>query len=240
MLVGMILAAGFGTRLQPLTENLPKALVEFCGKPMISHVIEKMKNFGIERIVVNVHHHREKLIDYLTKHNFGVDILISDEKDDHLLTGGGIKNAINLFGSAENIIVHNTDIISAIDYSTLLDFHRKKNSDFTLAIRKKNDDRVLLFDSQMNLIGWKNKISGEVKIRSNIEKSEEYGFTGVYVISKNAFDFFPSNKKFDIIDFLLRTENSISVKGFVDKGKYWFDLGSLQKISEAEKYFGCK
>ncbi len=241
MLTGMILAAGFGTRLQPHTNNLPKALVPFCGKPMIYRVIEKMKNAGIEKIVVNVHHKREKLIDYLSRNDFGVQITISDEKDEHLLTGGGIKNAVPLFGKAQDVLIHNTDIISSISYKDLLDFHIRNANDISLAIRKKNDSRVLLFDKEKNLAGWLNKNTGEKKIRKETETYVEFGFTGIYIISRKVFDFFPKEKKFDIIDFLLNPDlaDKLSIKGYEDTSEYWFDLGSEKKIKEAEKFFRC-
>jgi len=239
MLTGMILAAGFGTRLQPFTDELPKALVPFCGKPMIEHVIEKMRNFGIERIVVNVHHKREKLIDYLRRNDFGAEIIISDEKENHLLTGGGIKNAIRFFGESENVIIHNTDIISSVDYGELLDFHTSHQAGITLAVRKKDDARVLLFDAEKNLVGWKNKSENKIRFRRNTEIYDEYGFTGVYVIAKEVFDFFPDKEKFDIIDFLLDESKDFEILGFEDKSEFWFDLGSAEKIREAEKYFGC-
>jgi MurNAc alpha-1-phosphate uridylyltransferase len=239
MITGMILAAGFGTRLQPYTDKLPKALVPFCGKPMIAHVIDKMKDFGIERIVVNVHHKRELLIEYLTKNNFGVEIIISDEKEEHLLTGGGIKNAIKYFGKRDFILIHNTDIISSIDYNELINFHREKNAGITLAIRKKNDSRVLLFDDNKQLIGWENKVERITRFRQKTTSFEEFGFTGIYVISKHLFEYFPKEKKFDIIDFLLTPNNEFQILGYVDNSPYWFDLGSVEKINEAEKYFGC-
>ncbi len=235
----MILAAGFGTRLAPYTETLPKALVPFCGEPMIKGVIEKMKNFGIKKIVVNVHHHREKLIEYLTGNDFGAEIIISDEKDEHLLTGGGIKNAISLFGESENVLIHNADIVSSIDYGALLEYHRLRGAFVTLAVRKKNDERVLLFDENDNLAGWKNKTSGETKFRMPVKNTVEFGFTGVYAISRKAFEFFPQENKFDIIDFFLNPDFDFPVIGYRDASEYWFDLGSTEKIKEAEKYFGC-
>ncbi len=240
MVAGMILAAGFGTRLLPLTENLPKALVPFCGKPMINHAIEKMRSFGVEKIVVNVHHHRKKMIDYLQKLNEnGARIIISDEKEEHLLTGGGIKNARKFFGDATDIIVHNADVVSAIDYGKLTEFHKGKNSLVTLAIRKKNDERVLLFDDELNLTGWKNKTQNISRYRKKSLTHNEYGFTGVYVLSDKVFDFFPQEDKFEIMDFFLNPEFDFPIKGFLDESDYWFDLGSVEKIKKAERFFGC-
>ncbi len=233
----MILAAGLGTRLQPITEKLPKALVPFQGKPMIYHVIEKMKSFGIKRIVVNTHHHREKIIEYFFNNDFGIEIIISDEKEEHLLTGGGIKRAAEYFGDYEHVLVHNADIFSSLDYSDLIESHLLNKSEVTLSVRNKNDDRVFCFDSDMRLTGWKNKITGEKKISLFRDNSLEYGFTGIYSLSKKAISELPQERKFSIVDFLLEYTKSEHVIGFVDKSEYWFDLGSVEKIKNAESYF---
>ena len=235
----MILAAGFGVRLQPHTNSLPKALVPFCGKPMINFVIEKMRSYEIEKIVVNTHHYREKLIEYLTENDFGVEILISDEKENHLLTGGGIKNAVKLFGDAKNVLIHNTDIISDLDYGKLVNFHISSKSNATLAIRKKDDERVLVFDDNFELTGWKNKTTNETIERIEAKTANEFGFTGIYILSKEIFNYFPEEDKFDIVKFFLSAPSVLKIKGYVDDGKYWFDLGSEKKIKEAEEYFGC-
>ncbi len=236
-LTGMILAAGFGTRLQPLTNRLPKALIPFMGKPMIDYAIYKMKDFGIERIVVNVHHHREKMIEYLTDNDFGAEILISDEKDEHLLTGGGIKKAGKYFSGADYILVHNADIISSVNFNELVGFHVEKHADVTLSVRSKDDSRVFCFDDKMELTGWKNKATGEIRKSKENSSPKEFGFNGVYVISSKLLKEFPKENKFSIVDFLLDYTKTKSVLGFVDKTPYWFDLGSVEKIEKAESYF---
>ena len=234
---GMILAAGFGTRLQPLTDRLPKALIPFMGKPMIDYVINKMKDFGIERIVVNVHHHRKKMIEYLTDKDFGVEILISDEKEEHLLTGGGIKNAARYFQNCDNILVHNADIISSVDYAEFLAFHEDSQARITLAVRSKDDPRVFCFNERMELTGWMNKKTGEVRKSKVNDSSKEYGFNGIYLLSSHAIKEFPEKNKFSVVDFFLEYTKTNPVLGFVDDSRYWFDLGSVEKIKKAENYF---
>ncbi len=236
MKTAMILAAGLGTRLQPITNTKPKALVEFQKIPMIVHTINKLVSFGYEKIVVNVHHHREILIDFLKMNDFGVEIVISDEKEDHLQTGGGIKNAKHLFES-DNILVHNVDIISSLEIDKLEEFHLKMNNEITLAIRKKNDNRVLLFDENLNLAGWKDKVKQIKIISKNSSILEEFGFTGIYMISQRLIEKFPSERKFDIIQFLLKYSEMNRVSGFIDNSQFWFDLGSEKQINEAENYF---
>ena len=239
-IVGMILAAGFGTRLQPLTDSLPKALVPFMGKPMINYAILKMKNFGIEKIVVNAHHKREQLIDYLKGNDFGVEIIISDEKEEHLLTGGGIKNAAKFFSGSELILVHNADIISSVDYNAFVTFHKEQKAEVTLAVREKDDSRVFCFDNNYELTGWKNKSTGEVKASKNNNSPIEYGFNGVYLLSAKAIHDFPKERKFSVVDFFLDYAKENKVLGFVDESPYWFDLGSVEKIKIAEKYFNIE
>ncbi len=234
---GMILAAGFGTRLQPLTNMLPKALIPFLGKPMIDYVINKMKDFGIERIVVNVHHHREKIIEYLTNKDFGVEIKVSDEKDEHLLTGGGIKKATKYFQNSDNILVHNADIISSVNYTEFLSFHEDRHARITLAVRSKDDSRVFCFNKQMELTGWMNKKTGKVRKSKVNETPKEYGFNGIYLLSAQALKEFPEMKKFSVVDFFLEYTKTNPVLGFVDNSPYWFDLGSVEKIEKAENYF---
>ena len=240
MLTGMILAAGLGTRLQPITDNLPKPLVPFMGKPMIYYVVEKMKSFGIERIVVNTHHHREKIIEYFFNNDFGVEIIISDEKEEHLLTGGGIKNAAKYFGEYDNVLVHNADIFSSINYSGLVEYHTLKKADVTLAVRNKDDERVFCFDRNLRLAGWKNKSTGEKRVSLFKENSVEYGFTGIYLLSKKAISEFPEKRKFSIVDFFLEYTKVNNAIGFVDDSEYWFDLGSVEKLQNAEDYFRAK
>ncbi len=233
----MILAAGFGTRLQPITDSLPKALVPFMGKPMIEYAIKKMKEFGVEKIVVNVHHKREMMIDFFKQNNFGIPIIISDEKEEHLLTGGGIKNASQYFGGCEQVLVHNADVLSSLSYGKMINYHIKKNADITLSVRSTNDTRVLCFDKNLILTGWKNKITGDKIIAIQNSSPTEYGFNGIYVLNKKAISSLPVKKKFSIVDFFLDYTKDNRVIGFVDKSPYRFDLGSIEKIKIAEKYF---
>lgn len=239
-ITGMILAAGLGTRLQPITDKLPKALVPFMGKPMIYYVVEKMKYFGIKKIVINTHHHREKIIENFFNNDFGVEIIISDEKEEHLLTGGGIKNAAKYFGEYEQVLVHNADVFSSINYSDLVNYHLLNNSDVTLAVRGKNDERVFCFAEDMRLTGWKNKSTGEERISLINNNSLEYGFTGIYLLSKKSISDFPKDRKFSVVDFFLEYTKLHKVIGFADASDYWFDLGSVEKIEIAEKYFTMK
>jgi len=167
----MIFAAGLGTRLKPLTDRMPKALVRVGGKPLIEHVILNLKNAGFRRIVVNVHHFAGQIISFLEANdNFGIDIRISDETEMLLETGGGIKKAVSLFSPDAPILIHNVDILSNVDlakfYGSCLD------NDATLLVSSRKTKRYLLFDEDMRLNGWTNIETGEVRMRKGMKNEE--------------------------------------------------------------------
>lgn len=166
----MIFAAGLGTRLKPLTDTMPKALVRVGGQPLLWHVIMKLKAAGYERMVINVHHFADQIIDYLESNgNFGVDIRISDERDGLLETGGGIKKALPLFDPESPILIHNVDILSNLDFNTL------PTDAPLLVVSPRQTKRYLLFDETLRLQGWTNIETGEVKgVKSEEVKSEQW------------------------------------------------------------------
>ena len=146
----MIFAAGLGTRLKPLTDHMPKALVPVAGKPILEHVIGKLKSSGFDEVVINVHHFADQIIDFLkAKDNFGIKIWISDETDELLDTGGGIQKAAPYFD--EPFLVHNADILSNVDLKALYDFHRTSGNDATLLVSPRKTVRYLLFDEKNRL-----------------------------------------------------------------------------------------
>ena len=152
----MIFAAGLGTRLKPLTDHMPKALVPVAGKPMLEHVIEKLKASGFNEIVINVHHFGNQIIDFLKeKDNFGIQIWISDETEELLDTGGGIKKAAHFFD--EPFLVHNADILSNVNLKDLYEFHQASKNDATLLVSPRKTVRYLLFNEENRLCGWVNK-----------------------------------------------------------------------------------
>ena len=172
----MIFAAGLGTRLKPLTDTMPKALVKVGGQPLLWHVVQKLKAAGFERIVVNVHHFAQQIVDYLAVNdNLGLDIRISDETSGLLETGGGIKKALPLFDPSEPILIHNVDILSNLDLTGGLspvceagEAHGdcplcESNPDALLLVSQRKTKRYLLFDDEMILDGWTNIETGEVR-----------------------------------------------------------------------------
>ena len=166
----MIFAAGLGSRLKPLTDTKPKALIEVAGKPMLEHVILKLKASGFNEIVINVHHFADQILDFLqANHNFGVDIHISDETEELLDTGGGLEKAGKYFISPchedkNGILLHNVDILSNCNLQDLIRFHQQTPDVYaTMLVSRRITSRYLLFDDNNLLCGWINKTTGEVK-----------------------------------------------------------------------------
>ena len=185
----MVFAAGLGTRLKPITNTIPKALVPVCGQPLLAHVIEKLAAAGYDEIVVNVHHFAEKIKEYLSSNDFGVKILISDESDLLLETGGGILHARNYLEGQEPFLVHNVDILSNLD----LEWFRGQSRPGALAnllVSERKTQRYLLFNDDMCLVGWTNLATGEVRSPFpglDIEKCRRYAFAGIHNISPEIF-----------------------------------------------------
>ena len=155
-----IFAAGLGTRLKPLTDTMPKALVPVAGKPLLAHVVEKLKKAGCKKIVINIHHFGDMIIDYVkSQNNFGIDIVFSDERQMLLETGGAIKHAVELLGN-EPFLIHNVDILSNVDIQALWNEHLNSGSAATLLVSKRSSSRALLFSAEGNLTAWTNKTTG--------------------------------------------------------------------------------
>lgn len=235
----MIFAAGLGTRLKPLTDTMPKALVPVGGKPLIEHVLTKLIAAGFNRIVVNVHHFAPMIKGWLAGHEFnGVEILVSDESDMLLDTGGGLKKAAKLFCPDAPVLIHNVDILSNVDLRKLYDTHA--DNDATLVVSRRQTSRYLLFDRDMRLYGWTNIKTGEVKSPYPALKPADYeqlAFSGIHVFSPRLFKqmaAFP--KKFGIIDFYLKVCRDCNIRGYEMKDLHLMDVGKIDTLSEAESF----
>ncbi|MDR1699547.1 MAG: NTP transferase domain-containing protein, partial [Prevotellaceae bacterium] len=182
----MIFAAGLGTRLKPLTDNKPKALVEIAGKPLLEHVINKLTAAGFNEIIINVHHFADQIIDFVKqKNNFGVRLEISDERQMLLDTGGGVQKAAWFFDDGKPFLLHNVDILSDINLQTLYANHLETGAEATLAVNSRVTSRYLFFDRTMRMRGWTNETTGEIKPPgTEIDKTwEKLAFSGIHVIS---------------------------------------------------------
>ena len=158
----LIFAAGLGTRLKPLTDAMPKAMVPVAGKPLIEHLLRKVAAAGFDKAVVNVHHFADQIIDFVSSRDFGLKIASSDERDALLETGGGIKKAQSLLGTDQPFLAHNVDILSNLDLRQFYQMHRSRDL-ATLLVSRRTTSRYLLFDAERRLVGWTNVQTGEVK-----------------------------------------------------------------------------
>lgn len=250
----MIFAAGKGTRLRPLTDNMPKALVPVCGKPLLAHVAEKLKAAGYSEIVINVHHFADMIEDYVRSNgSFGIEIKFSDERSMLRETGGGILHARQLIEPG-NFLVHNVDIISDLDVAAL-GASLRPGALASLAVSERKSSRYLLFDEDMRLAGWMNEATGEIKspwLAGGVPdgngsvrpfRAEEYrrlAFSGIHAVSSDIFPLMDDyaalhGECFPIIDFYLSVCGRIPVYGMEQKSLRIADVGKTDTLSEAEK-----
>lgn len=236
----MIFAAGLGTRLKPLTDSLPKALIPIAGKPLLEHVILKLKAAGFDQIIVNVHHFPDQIIDFVNANNsFGIRIEVSDERDFLLDTGGGIRKAAWFFDDGKPFLVHNADILSNLDLQALYLQHQRTNSMATLVVSERDTFRYLLFDDDLRLNGWLNEKTGETKPPhlSRIELYNKLAFAGIQVLSPQVFELMNNPEpKFSIMDFYLSNMKIQYISGFVPADFKMLDVGKLDALAEAEQF----
>lgn len=238
----MIFAAGLGTRLKPLTDHMPKALVPVAGRPMLEHVILKLKAAGFNELVINIHHFGEQILDFLrANQNFGLTIHISDERDCLLNTGGGIRKAEPFFRGNEPFLVHNVDILSDTDLKALYEYHRQSGNDATLLASRRKTIRYLLFDDEKRLCGWINKDTLQTKPEGfayNPEHHHEYAFSGIHVISPSLFHYMDEQwtGKFSIMDFYLQTCHEARIGGRLTDTLRLIDIGKPETLTQAEEF----
>lgn len=232
----MILAAGLGTRLKPLTDNLPKALVSINNQTLLELLIKKLAASGFDKIIINVHHFADQITDYLSANkNFNVNLIISDEMQELLDTGGGLKKASWFFNDGKPFLVYNVDVISNIDLNKLYQFHLKANSITTLAVKNRKSSRYFLFDNDYQLCGWKNEKTGEVKYSREHESGlNQLAFSGIQVIDPKIFEIMPHRKVFSLVDVYLRISSKKQVIGFLHNEDEWIDVGKPENLAKAE------
>lgn len=237
----MIFAAGLGTRLKPLTDTIPKALVPIGGKPLLAHVVEKLKDAGAEEIMINVHHFPDQIIEYVrSQRNFGIRIEFSDERDDLLETGGGVRKAAYFFDDGKPFLAHNVDILSNLKIKELYEYHLKSHSLATLVVSERLTSRYLLFDDNLYLKGWMNEKTGELR-PAGFNKPELYrklAFSGIQVLSTEVFELMKDfGERFSIVDFYLSWVHLQAIKAFIPDDFQMIDVGKLDVLDEAEKFY---
>jgi NDP-sugar pyrophosphorylase family protein len=237
----MILAAGLGTRLRPLTNDRPKALVEIAGRTLLEITLARLRAFGIREVIVNVHHFADQVVEYLkAKANFGMRVEISRE-DVLLDTGGGLKKAAWFFledatSAEEPFLLHNVDVISAIDFAQILEAHKANRGLATLAVQKRESTRQLLFDEHLQLCGRLAGSDREAEIVRPSPRVEPLAFSGVHVISQRLLSMMSEEGIFSIITSYLRLAGQgEKILGFRADQYYWRDLGRIQDLQQAEQ-----
>jgi len=238
----MVLAAGLGTRLRPLTDNRPKALVQVGGRTLLEIALARLNSFGIREVIVNVHHFADMIVDYLKANkDFGMRIDVSREDDVLLDTGGGLKKAAYFFlensGAAEEpFVLHNVDVISTIDLHRMAQFHAENRALATLAVQERPTSRYLLFDEQLQLCGRKSGRDGQAELVRNSSHPKPLAFSGIHVISPRLFSLMTEEGVFSIIAPYLRlAAQGEKIIAFRSDEYQWRDLGRLDDVMQADQ-----
>ena len=233
----MILAAGLGTRLRPLTNDRPKALVEVAGRTLLEIALTRLRVFGVNEVIVNAHHFADMIVEYLKANgNFGMRIEVSREEE-LLDTGGGLKRAAAFFcDSQEPFVLHNVDVISDIDLGRMVRHHTERAALATLAVQDRTTSRYLLFDEAGQLCGRRAGLEGKTEMVRSVERVQPLAFSGIHIISPAIFAKMKEESAFSIIDMYLRlaAEGEL-ICAFRADGCYWRDLGRPESIAEAAR-----
>ncbi len=236
----LIFAAGLGTRLKPLTETMPKALVPAGEKPLLEHVILRLKNSGVTDVIVNIHHFGDQIIEFIKANDsFGINIEFSDESDLLRDTGGGIKKTARFFNDGAPFLVHNVDIISDVDLNKMYKSHLNSKALVSLFVSNRKTNRYLLFDTNNRLRGWFNNQTEEIRpgeVMLRVSNYQQLAFNGIHIISPEIFPLMADwGEKFSIIDFYLSIVSTENIQAFTQPDAFIIDVGkmdSLEKVRE--------
>lgn len=229
----MIFAAGLGTRLRPITDNKPKALVEYKGRPLLDLVMDRLLAAGASEVIINLHHFPEQIRKFVAARNhYGIRVEFSPEEK-LLDTGGGLKQAAPFFDDGQPFLLHNVDIVSNIDLQAMLAAHRERDALATLAAKQRPTSRYLLFDEHDLLCGWRSLVEGRiVHAREPKGSVRELGFCGIHVISPHIFDLLSEEGAFPIIEAYLRlAADGQQLRLFSADNCEWRDIGKLAELS---------
>lgn len=234
----MIFAAGLGTRLKPVTDRLPKALVEVHGITMLDRVIGNLTKTGFDHIVVNVHHFADTIISHIGQKRYDAKIMISDERELLLDTAGGIRKAIGLIDADSPLLIHNADILTDVDLSLMSDALGDDDA-LLLCSDKRKSSRYLLFDSDRRMHGWINEKTDEIRPHGLcLESLRKMAFGGVHIVGPRVLSALKSRLEDDtpysIVPFYIDVCNELSIKAYTPDAEYqWFDIGSIEKLNQA-------
>jgi MurNAc alpha-1-phosphate uridylyltransferase len=234
----MIFAAGLGTRFKPWTDSHPKALAPVNGKSLLQRNVEYLRSYAIKDVVVNVHHFADQVIDAIARNNgWGSTIIISDERDEVLETGGGLLRAKDLFTPGERFLTCNADILTDLDIYKLIDFHKKHKPLISFGVTRRKTSRYFLFDENDRLCGWRNTTTGEEKISIEKPGLVEKAYSCVVIFEPEIFSLIPFTGKFSLVDVYLKLAHDHTILGFDHTGDRFADVGKPESIAVAELLF---
>ena len=233
----MIFAAGMGTRLQPFTDNHPKALAQVNGVPLLERNIKYLQGYGINDFVINIHHFGGQILAFLAENdNFGANIEISNESDELLETGGGLLFAKRFLENEKTFLIMNVDILTDLNITNFINIHELKGGMVTLAVSDRDSTRKLMFNDKMYLKGWKNLITNKKTVVGGIFKLRELAFSGVHCVNSEIFTKITRTGKFSIVDEYLDLMKEDIIIGYQHTANL-IDVGKPESVAEAEKLF---
>ena len=233
----MIFAAGMGTRLQPFTDNHPKALAQVNGVPLLERNIKYLQSYGINDFVINIHHFGGQILAFLAENdNFGANIEISNESDELLETGGGLLFAKRFLENEKTFLIMNVDILTDLNITNFINIHELKGGMVTLAVSDRDSTRKLLFNDKMYLKGWKNLTTNKKTVVGGIFKLRELAFSGVHCVNSEIFTKITRTGKFSIMDEYLDLMKEDIIIGYQHTANL-IDVGKPESVAEAEKLF---
>lgn len=234
----MIFSAGLGTRFKPWTDAHPKALALVNGKPLLQHNIEYLQKYGITDVVINVHHFADQIIEAVQQNKgWGSNVLISDETDEVLETGGGLLKAKNLLQNGEPFVTLNADFLTDLNITDLITFHKNKKALISFGITNRKTSRYFLFDEENRLCGWRNTKTGEEKISIAKDNLKEMAYSCVVVFQPEIFELIPQRGKFSLVETYLSLAANHPIYGYNHSGDKLVDVGKPESVAVAEKLF---
>lgn len=242
----MIFAAGLGTRLRPLTDTRPKALIDVGGVPMLERVLTRLKDSGVTDVVVNVHHFADMICDFLHESVIcdTMNVAVSDERGKLLDTGGGLLKAQSLLGDVDDILLYNADILTDFDIQPMIDWHRNSGSDVSLLVGDRHTSRYLLLDDGNRMRGWCNSVTGEVRpsmTESAVSVLRRKAFGGVHIVSPSIFESLDAyghecGDAFSIMPYYIKECSRLKITGYTpDRSYNWFDIGKPDSLEQARQ-----
>ena len=234
----LLLAAGLGTRLRPLTDHQPKALVQVNNHTLLERNLIYLRKFGVNDVIINVHHFASMIEGAVQQNNgYGSNVTISDERNEVLETGGGLKKALSFFAGEETFVVMNVDILTNLDLGKMIAAHQNMGCIVTLAVMQRASSRQFLFNGQMQLCGWINNNTKEERISRGGQEVQPFAFSGIQVLSRKIWDEIRFEGKFSLVDVYLDVARREDIYGYDHTGDHFIDVGKPESIRAAEDVF---